>query len=127
MLRGRARGNHGGRLGGFLCRGWWLRRRGGGDGGGGLDHQVVDHGLDAGDLGDVAAGDGAGGLAGDAAAERDDAAGDGGLDGLTAEVLVRGQALLDLGVQAGGIRGRRGTFAACESRGSAEQKSGQAP
>jgi hypothetical protein len=83
-----------------------------------LNGQVVDDGLDAGDLGGVGGGERAGGFAANGSVEGGDLFLDGGLDGFAAEGAVAGDAALKSGGQAGvvGGSGRWGRFAAGEAQ-----------
>jgi hypothetical protein len=90
-----------------------------------LNGQVVDDSLDAGDLGGVGCGEGAGGVTADCAVEGCDLFLDRGLNGFGGESAVAGDAGLEGGGQAGVVGGSRGGFAAGEAKDERERCGGQ--
>ena len=100
-------------VGSLLWRGWrrWRRRRDGCGSAwrcGSLHGEVVDYGLDAGDLCGVSGGEGTGGFAADGAGEGGDPVLNGGLDGLGAEGAIAGETALQCCGQTGVVGGTAG-------------------
>jgi hypothetical protein len=104
----------------------WRRGRSRDDGGRwcGLNGEVVDDGLDAGDLGGVVGGEGACGVVRDGAVEGGDGVLDGGLNGLGADGAVGGDLVLDR-VGEVGVAGGRGGRGALAAEGQGDEREGE--
>jgi hypothetical protein len=95
-----------------------------------LDGEVIDDGLDAGNLSSVGCGERAGGFAADLAVESDDSVLDRGLDGFGAEGAISDEAALhgrgESGVVGGWRRALAGGQTQGDCEGGADQKGGAA-